>query len=46
MLGTWRATTVQGGVTWTLTIENNPDGTYHYQGRAEDAGSCAIANQQ
>jgi hypothetical protein len=46
MLGTWRATTVQGGVTWTLTIENNPDGTYHYQGRAEDTGSCAIANQQ
>jgi hypothetical protein len=46
MLGTWRATTVQGGVTWTLTIENNPDGTYHYQGRAEDTGNCTIANQQ
>lgn len=46
MLGIWRATIVQGGVTWTLTIENNPDGTYHYQGRAEDTGSCAIANQQ
>ncbi len=46
MLGTWRATTVQGGVTWTLTIENNPDGNYHYQGRTEDTGNCAIADQQ
>jgi hypothetical protein len=46
MLGTWRATTVLGGATWTLTIENNPDGTYHYQVRAEDAGSCTIADQQ
>jgi len=46
MLGTWRATVVLGGATWTLTIENNPDGTYHYQGRSEDTGSCAIANQQ
>jgi hypothetical protein len=33
-------------VTWTLTIENNPDGTYHYQGRSEDTGNLAIANQQ
>jgi hypothetical protein len=46
MLGIWRATTVLGGATWTLTIENNPDGTYHYQGRTEDAGNCAIADQQ
>jgi hypothetical protein len=33
MLGIWRATIVQGGVTWTLTIQNNPDGSYHYEGR-------------
>jgi hypothetical protein len=46
MLGIWRATIVQGGVTWTLTIQNNPDGSYHYEGRAEDTGSCAIASQQ
>jgi hypothetical protein len=46
MLGTWRATTVQGGLTWTLTIENNPDGTYRYQGRTEDAGSWAITDHQ
>jgi hypothetical protein len=46
MLGVWRATIVQGGLTWTLTIQNNPDGTYHYQGRTEDSGSCAFADQQ
>jgi len=46
MLGIWRATLVQGGVTWALTIENNPDGTYHYQGRTEDNGTCAIASRQ
>jgi hypothetical protein len=45
MLGTWRATVVQGGTTWTLTIQNNPDGTYHYQGRTEDNGSCVVADQ-
>jgi TIR domain len=45
MLGTWRAATVQSGVTWTLTIENRPDGTYHYQGRAEDNGTCAASDQ-
>jgi TIR domain len=46
MLGTWRAATVQSGVTWTLTIENRPDGTYHYQARAEDNGTCAAADQR
>jgi hypothetical protein len=45
MLVTWRATVVQGGMTWTLTIQNNPDGTYHYQGRMEDNGSCVVADQ-
>jgi hypothetical protein len=46
MLGVWRASIVQGGLTWSLTIQNNPDGTYHYQARAEDSGSCAFADQQ
>jgi TIR domain len=46
MLGIWRATVVQGGLTWTLEIQNNPDGTYRYQGRTEDSGSCTIADQQ
>jgi len=45
MLVTWRATVVQGGMTWTLTIQNNPDGTYHYQGRMEDNGSCVVTDQ-
>ena len=46
MLGTWSATVVQGGVTWTLEIQNNPDGTYYYRGRTEDHGSCVMANQR
>jgi len=46
MLGTWRATTVQSGVNWALTIENRPDGTYHYQARAEDNGACAASDQR
>ena len=46
MLGIWRATIVRGGVTWTLTIQNNPDGTYHYQAQTEDNGSCVIADSQ
>jgi hypothetical protein len=46
MLGTWRAATVQSGVIWTLTIENRPDGTYHYQARAEDNGTCAASDQR
>jgi hypothetical protein len=35
-----------GGLTWTLTIQTNPDGTYHYQARTEDSGSYAFADQQ
>jgi hypothetical protein len=46
MLGTWRATVVQNGVTSTLTIQNNPDGTYHFQGRAEDNGTCVASDQR
>jgi uncharacterized caspase-like protein len=46
MLGIWRATVVQGGMTWTLTIQNNRDGTYHYDGRTEDNGPCAFADRQ
>jgi len=45
MLGIWRATVVQGGLPWTLTIQNNPDGTYHYSGQTEDNGSCVVAEQ-
>jgi hypothetical protein len=45
MLGIWRATVVQGGMPWTLTIQNNPDGTYHYSGQTEDNGSCVVAEQ-
>jgi uncharacterized caspase-like protein len=46
MLGIWRATLVQSGMTWTLTIQNNRDGTYHYEGRTEDNGSCAFADRR
>ena len=45
MLGVWRASVVQGGLSWTLTIQNNPDGTYHYSGQTEDNGSCVVAEQ-
>jgi hypothetical protein len=46
MLGVWTSTVIQGGVTWALTIQNNPDGTYSYLARAEDNGTCTFANQQ
>lgn len=46
MLGVWRATAVQGGVTWMLTIDNNPDGTYHYEARSEDIGSFVGSDRQ
>jgi hypothetical protein len=46
MLGIWRATMVSGGVTWTLTAENNPDGTYYDVAQTEDSGSCVFANRQ
>lgn len=46
MLGTWRATIVQGGVNWTLTLQNNPNGSFEYTAQAEDSGTCAYANSQ
>jgi len=46
MLGVWRAIGVLNGVTYTLTIENNPDGTYHYEGRSEDTGAFVGTDQQ
>jgi hypothetical protein len=44
MLGAWQTTAVEGGLTWTLTLQNNPNGTYHFEGRAEDHGSAAITD--
>ena len=46
MLGVWRATTVQGGLTWIVTIQNNPDGTYRFRAQAEDSGTYTAANHQ
>jgi uncharacterized caspase-like protein len=46
MLGVWRASVVQGAMTWILTLQNNPDGTYRYQGRVEDRGSGAFSGQK
>ena len=46
MLGMWTSTVILDGLTWTLTIKNNPDGTYHYQAQTEDNGNCVFAEQQ
>jgi hypothetical protein len=46
MLGVWRASVVEAGLTWTATIHNNTDGTYHYEARAEDNGVCGYADQK
>jgi TIR domain len=46
MLGTWRATIERNGMSWTLTIQNNSDGTFHYRARAEDNGTCVFADQK
>jgi hypothetical protein len=46
MLGTWHATFLQGGLSWALTIQNNPDGTYHFQSQSEDSGTYTAANNQ
>lgn len=42
----WDATVTQAGLAWTLSIQTNPDGTYRYEARTEDSGSCAFADQQ
>ena len=46
MLGVWRATVVKDGLTWTLTIKNNPDHTYRFEAHAEDKGACSFADRQ
>jgi hypothetical protein len=46
ILGLWHAVVVKDGLTWTLTIQNNPDGTYHFEARAEDKGACLFADRQ
>jgi hypothetical protein len=37
---------VQGGLTWIVTIQNNPDGTYRFRAQAEDSGTYTAANHQ
>jgi hypothetical protein len=46
MLGTWHATSQQGGLSWALTIQNNPDGTYQFRAQTEDSGSYTASNNQ
>lgn len=46
MLGTWHATFEQGGLSWALTIQNNPDGTYHFRSQSEDSGTYSASNNQ
>lgn len=43
--GTWQAKVVNNGLVWTLTLQDNPDGTYKYQAVAQDHGSCTYAHQ-
>ena len=44
MIGVWRATVTLNGALWTLTIDNAPSGSYHYEARMEDTGTCAYAD--
>jgi uncharacterized caspase-like protein len=46
MLGTWHATFEQGGLSWSLTIQNNPDGTYQFRSQSEDSGTYSASNNQ
>jgi hypothetical protein len=46
MLGTWHATILQGGLSWALTIQNNPDGTYQFKAQTEDSGTYTASNNQ
>jgi hypothetical protein len=46
MLGTWQASTIQNGLTWLLTIQNNPDKTYKFLAKTEDNGNCTFARGQ
>jgi uncharacterized caspase-like protein len=46
MLGTWHATFLQGGLSWAVTIQNNPDGTYHFRTQSEDSGTYSASNNQ
>ncbi|HEY1725131.1 MAG TPA: caspase family protein [Steroidobacteraceae bacterium] len=46
MLGEWRASVAIGGLNWTLTVQNNPNGTFSFRAQAEDNGTCGYANNQ
>jgi hypothetical protein len=46
MLGEWRATVALGGLNWSLTLQNNPNGTFSFKAQAEDSGTCGYANNQ
>lgn len=46
MLGIWHATVAQGGMTWSLTLQNSANGTYHFRAQAEDSGTCSYADHQ
>jgi hypothetical protein len=44
LLGVWQAEAVVNGLSWALTLQNNPDGTYHFKARAKDHGTCHMMN--
>jgi class 3 adenylate cyclase len=46
MLGTWRATVVRAGLTWTLTLQNNSDRTYSFEAHTTDDGTYSFADRQ
>jgi hypothetical protein len=46
MLGEWHATVALGGLNWSLTLQNNPNGSFSFKAQAEDNGTCGYANNQ
>lgn len=44
VLGSWQSNVVVNGQPWVLTLQTHTDGTYDYTARADDHGTCRIAN--
>jgi hypothetical protein len=46
MLGVWRASATLNGIVVTLTIDNSPNGAYHFESQWQDSGSCVYADHK
>jgi hypothetical protein len=46
MLGRWQANVVKDGLTWTWTVQNNPDSSYLAKGQSIDHGVCSSTGVQ